>query len=69
MLSLICGLAGIACCVGVWNAVDRADGIKVAMFGAAALVFFVICIFGGTYRAPPGCYTDWDGRANSEVCD
>lgn len=69
MVSILAGLAGAACCVGVWNAVDRAEGAKVFAWGAAALALFIMSFAGNSYRAPHGCYTDWDGRSNSEVCN
>lgn len=70
MLSIICGLAGAACCVGAWNAVDRAEGAKVALYGLAALALFGVTIFGTAAHKPYGyCTTEWDGRANSEVCE
>jgi hypothetical protein len=69
MLPILAGLAGAACCIGVWNAVDRADGPNVAMWGAAALVLFGLTFFGAETHKPGGCFIDWDGRSNSEVCD
>ncbi|WP_181171685.1 hypothetical protein [Mesorhizobium sp. B2-6-7] len=45
---------------------------KVGKFGAAFVVCAFLAIMTGTPHSGGGsqnCRIDWDGRANSEVCD
>lgn len=70
MISILSGLAGAACCLGVWQGVEKSRGGMVALFGAVAILFFVVSLMGSGRNSPiSGCFIDWDGRSNSEVCD
>lgn len=66
----ILGLVGVGLFFLAYDAVDK-SGARMAFFGFLALICFGFSIFGTPKHigSGSGCFIDWDGFSNSEVCD
>lgn len=63
------GIVGAGFILLAYDALDK-SGARVAVFSVLGLLCFGVMIAGmPTHSGTYGCYIDWDGRANSEVCD
>ena len=69
MISALFGIVGIGTCLFLPNAVEKAEGGKVALLVLVAVVCFGIAIVGTAKHGGTGdCRPEWDGFSNSEVC-
>lgn len=72
MLAGMLGIVGLGLAVMVIGALMESNLRKAAIWGAAFLGCIVVIL---TTTSPKPfahvteCYTDWDGRSNSSVCD
>lgn len=68
----VLGIIGLALAICVVGALMESNLRKAGLF-AAALGCCLVVILVGTKPKPfahtANCVIDWDGRANSEVCD
>lgn len=68
----VLGIIGLALAICVVGALMESNLKKAGLF-ALALAACVAVILIGTQPRPfahtANCYVDWDGRANSTVCD
>ncbi|TPM53275.1 hypothetical protein FJ959_22365 [Mesorhizobium sp. B2-2-4] len=72
MLAATLGILGLVLALFCVGGFMEGDMAKVGKFGAG----FVLCAFLAIMTGAPhsgggsqNCHIDWDGRANSEVCD
>lgn len=73
MLAGLLGIAGLVLALFAVGGFMEGDMGKVGKYGAGFVVCGVLALVTGSglHQSPTGqhCSTDWDGRANSEVCD
>lgn len=72
MISALAGIAGAVLCFFAYDAVEKDQGVKVALFGFLAVVCFAVTIFGMPIRPDRGgtdCFTEWDMRTSRTVCE
>ncbi|TPM89865.1 hypothetical protein [Mesorhizobium sp. B2-1-3A] len=72
MLAGVLGIVGLALALFCVGGFLEGDMAKVGKFGAAFVVCGVLILMTGTAPSGSGaqnCRIDWDGRANSEVCN
>jgi hypothetical protein len=73
MLAGLFGIAGLVLALFAVGGFMEGDMGKVGKYGAGFVICGVLALMAGagTERNSTGqhCSTDWDGRANSEVCD
>lgn len=69
-MTALIGFVGVGLFWLAYDALDK-SGARVILFGALAMICFGVSIFGTPKHVGSGfdCFTDWDGRSNSEVCD
>lgn len=72
MLAGVLGVVGLVLGLFAIGGFMEGDMGKVAKFGAGFVVCGALILMTGSPRsvsAPQHCETDWDGFANSEVCN
>lgn len=72
MIAGVLGIVGLVLALFAVGGFMEGDMGKVGKYGAGFAVCAVLILMTGSPRSGGGsqdCHTDWDGRANSEVCN
>jgi hypothetical protein len=72
MIAAVLGIAGLVLALFAVGGFMEGDMSKVGKYGSGFAVCAVLILMTAGPRTGGGsqnCHIDWDGRANSEVCD